>query len=56
MPRIRVFALRIEDVGEIPWGVAASVGTLSNFNERAFESVEASQFSVGGNIKMNILT
>lgn len=51
-----MFALRNEDVDEISWGVAASVGALSNYNEKAFESVEASEFSVGGNLKMNIST
>ena len=32
---------RIEDVSEILWGAGVSAGTVSNLNERAFESVEA---------------
>lgn len=31
---------RIEDVSEILWGSAVSASTVSNFNEKAFESVE----------------
>ncbi|WP_314039430.1 IS256 family transposase [Slackia exigua] len=32
---------RIEDVSEILWGAGVSAGTVSNLNEKAFESVEA---------------
>lgn len=32
---------RIEDVSEILWGVGFSAGTVSNLNEKAFESVKA---------------
>lgn len=30
---------RIEDVSELPWGAGVSAGTVSNLNEKAFESV-----------------
>lgn len=36
-----VSARRIEGVSEILWGVGASAGTVSNLNEKAFESVDA---------------
>lgn len=32
---------RIEDVSEILWGAGVSAGTVSNLNEKAFESVDA---------------
>ena len=32
---------RIEDVSEILWGSSASASTVSNLNEKAFESVES---------------
>lgn len=32
---------RIEDVSKLPWGAGVSVGTVSNLNEKAFESVDA---------------
>ena len=32
---------RIEDVSEILWGAVVSAGTVSNLNEKAFESVDA---------------
>ncbi len=32
---------RIEDVAEILWGSSVSAGTVSNLNEKAFESIEA---------------
>lgn len=32
---------RIEDVSEMLWGAGVSAGTVSNLNEKAFESVEA---------------
>ena len=30
---------RVEDVGEILWGASVSAGTVSNLNEKAFESI-----------------
>ena len=36
-----VSARRIEDVSEILWGAGVSAGTVSNLNEKAFESVDA---------------
>ena len=31
---------RVEDVSEILWGASVSAGTVSNLNEKAFESIE----------------